>query len=223
MSLGDVTRHINLRYTGLAEAPCCLSCGSAVTEAQVRPGEVCIDLGSGRGQDVIRLAEAVGPTGFVYGVDVADGMVRRARRDAAKLGLSNVAFVQADLESLPLAASTAHVVISNCTINHARNKLQVWREIYRVLKPGGRFVVSDIYATEPVAEQYRTDLQAVSECWGGADTRDGYLATLAEAGFGEVRVLEESQPYAKGAIRCVSFTLLGHKPSCRCGCGQSGS
>lgn len=213
------TAPIDLRYSGLAEAPCCLSCGSAVAHVDARAGETCLDLGSGRGQDVIRLAEAVGPSGFVYGIDVAEGMVRRARRDAAKLGLTNVEFIQAELEALPLVSGSVDRVISNCTINHARDKLRVWIEIHRVLKPAGRFVVSDIYSVEPVPERYRNDPVAVAECWAGADTRDTYLATLERAGFAAVQILEESEPYPKGQIRCVSFTLLGQKARSRCGCG----
>ena len=89
-----------------------------------------------------------------------------------------------------------------------------------MLKPGGRFVVSDIYATEPVPEEHRTDPAAVAECWAGADTRKDYFAALAAAGFGDVQVVEETEPYAKGAIHCVSFTLVGRKARGRCGCGR---
>ena len=219
MTLVQSTDQINVRYTGLAEQPCCLSCGTAAVHADPGPGEVCVDLGSGRGQDVIRLAEAVGGSGFVHGIDVADGMIRRARRDAAKLGLTNVAFHQAELESLPLETDSVDLVVSNCTINHARDKLRVWREVHRVLKPGGRFVVSDIYATAPVPSEYRRDPVAIAECWAGADTRGVYLATLGRAGFEGVTVLEESDPYPKGKIQCVSFTLSGRKRARRCCCG----
>ena len=220
MTLVQSTEQINVRYSDLAERPCCLSCGSAVLHADAVAGEVCVDLGSGRGQDVIRLSEAVGESGFVYGIDVADGMIHRARRDAAKLGLTNVEFHRAELESLPLESETVDLVVSNCSINHARDKLRVWREVHRVLKPGGRFVVSDIYATGPVPSEYRSDPVAISECWAGADTRGTYFATLGRAGFDGVTVLEESAPYPKGKIECVSFTLLGTKRARRCCCGR---
>ncbi len=220
MTLVQSIDPINVRYSGLAEQPCCLSCGSAVVHADAVRGEVCVDLGSGRGQDVIRLAEAVGEPGFVYGIDVAEGMLRRARKDAAKLGLTNVEFHRAELEALPLATESVDLVVSNCAINHARDKLRVWREVHRVLKPGGRFVVSDIYATAPVPSEYRSDPAAIAECWAGADTRGTYFATLGRAGFEGVTVLEESVPYPKREIECVSFTLLGRKRSRRCCCGR---
>ena len=220
MTLVQSTEEINVRYSGLADQPCCLSCGSAVGHADAVSGEVCVDLGSGRGQDVIRLSEAVGDSGFVYGIDVAEGMIQRARRDAAKLGLTNVEFHRAELESLPLETESVDLVVSNCTINHARDKLRVWREVYRVLKPGGRFVVSDIYATAPVPGEYRSDPVAISECWAGADTRGAYFATLGRAGFEGVTVLDESAPYPKGKIECASFTLLGRKRVRRCCCGR---
>ncbi|MFH1812330.1 MAG: methyltransferase domain-containing protein [Pseudomonadota bacterium] len=217
MQITRATESIAQRYSELASSSCCLSCGGAIDLAQPRPGEVCVDLGSGRGQDVIRLAEAVGPTGLAYGVDVAEGMLATARRTAEKLGVTNARFVRCELEQLDLPARTADLVISNCTINHAGDKKAVWAEIFRVLKPGGRFVVSDIYATEEVPAAYRNDPVAVAECWAGAVTRDAYLETLVDSGFNSVQVLEESAPYAKGHIQVCSITLAGTRPA-SCGC-----
>jgi arsenite methyltransferase len=215
----QVHEAINIRYSELAETSCCLSCGGAVNHSDAAEGEVCVDLGSGRGTDVLRLAESVGPKGFVYGLDISDGMLQKARKQAEKLGVPNVRFVRTNLESLPLGDETVNLVISNCTINHADDKQAVWNEIFRILKPGGRFVVSDIYSTEPVPEQYRSDPQAVAECWAGSVTRSVYASQLSKAGFSDVRILEESNPYPKGSIEVASWTLVGYKPSAgRCSC-----
>jgi len=211
------TASINARYTTLAVDTCCLSCGGAINYAEPQPDEYCVDLGSGRGTDVLRMAEKVGEKGLVYGIDVSDGMIEAAISNAEKLAAGNVKFIKSDLENLPLPDNTAHLVISNCTINHASDKNRVWCEVYRILKPGGRFVVSDIYSMEPVPELYRNDPVAVSECWAGAVTRNEYMETLIQAGFNEIRVLEESQPYRKGLIHVASFTIFGKKAG-RCSC-----
>jgi arsenite methyltransferase len=205
------TSAINIRYSELAEQSCCLSCGGAINYALPQPGECCVDLGSGRGTDVLRMAEAVGEKGFIFGVDMSDGMLQTAKKNADKLGISNVSFIKSDLEKIDIPGGIADLVISNCTINHATDKLKVWNEIHRLLKDGGRFVVSDIFSIEPVPDKYRNDPVAVSECWAGAVTREEYLNTLTEAGFTEIRVIEESQPYPKGCIRVSGFTIFGKK------------
>ncbi len=209
---------INKRYSELATSDCCLSCGGAINYAKPALGEVCVDLGSGRGTDVLRMAEEVGADGFVYGIDISDGMLDKARANAEKFGIANVKFIPCELEKLDLPDKTAHLVISNCTINHAADKQAVWNEVFRILKKGGRFVVSDIYSTEPIDEMYRNDPQAVAECWAGAVTREEYMKTLAHAGFSTIKILEESAPYPKGKTTVCSFTIAGKKPSgCNCG------
>lgn len=217
MSTPEIQTAVTERYGELAQSTCCLSCGGAVDLAIPQPGEVGLDLGSGRGLDVLRMAEAVGPRGFVYGIDLTPGMIARAERNAEKLGISNARFMQCDLAAIDLPDDHVNLVISNCTINHAPDKAAVWREIFRLLKPGGRFVVSDIYALSPVPEEYRTDPQAVAECWAGSITREEYLADVAAAGFVDLAVLEESAPYPKGRIMVASLSLAGIKPS-RCCC-----
>ncbi len=215
------TKPIEIRYNSLAAEPCCLSCGSAVQYAGAREREICVDLGSGRGTDVLRMAGEVGPGGFVYGIDIADAMLEKARLNAEKLGITNVQFIKSSLDNIPVPGGIVDLVISNCTINHASDKQAVWNEIYRLLKKGGRFVVSDIYAMEEVPDHYRNDPQAVAECWAGADTKDAYLETLKRAGFINISILEESNPYKKGDIEVSSFTLAGTKPAgCSCGCGN---
>ena len=139
------TQEIEKRYSELAsDDACCLSCGGAINYSEAKPGEVCVDLGRGRGTDVLRLAETVGENGFVYGIDVADGMIEKASRQAEKLGVKNVKFIKTNLEALPLPNNSVDLIISNCTLNHAENKQLVWDEIFRILKKGGRVVVSDI-------------------------------------------------------------------------------
>jgi arsenite methyltransferase len=209
---------INKRYSELAESSCCLSCGGAMNYSEARPGEVCVDLGSGRGTDVLRLADSVDTHGFVYGIDISDGMIQKAKSTAERLGTSNVEFIQSPLEKISLKDNLADLVISNCTINHASDKQTVWNEVFRILKKGGRFVVSDIYSLEQIPDEYRTDPAAIAECWAGSVTRDEYLSQLNAAGFTDVKILEESTPYEKGKVLVSSWTIAGEKPGNICSC-----
>lgn len=206
-----ITEAINERYTSLSETSCCLSCGGAINHAKPQPGETCVDLGSGRGNDVIRLAEEVGENGFVFGIDISEGMIAKANATLEKFEVQNARILKAELESLPLRDNSIHLVISNCTINHASDKPAVWGEVYRILKSGGRFVVSDIYAVQPIAEKYRNDPAAVAECWAGSVTRAEYLTMLEKAGFNDIKIFEESEPYTKGQAEVASFTISGRK------------
>jgi ubiquinone/menaquinone biosynthesis C-methylase UbiE len=211
---------INKRYSDLAESTCCLSCGGALNYAEAGMNEVCVDLGSGRGTDVLRLAENVGIDGFVYGIDISDGMIQKAISTASRLGITNVNFIQSPLERIKLSDSIADLIISNCTINHATDKQAVWNEVFRILKKGGRFVISDIYAADPVPEVYKNDPVAIAECWAGSVTRDEYLEQLKVAGFSSIRIIEESAPYEKGKVMVSSWTIAGEKPSGKCNCGN---
>jgi arsenite methyltransferase len=202
---------IDKRYSELATTCCCLSCGGAAGHAAPQPGETCLDLGSGRGTDALRLAEQVGLGGRVIGLDAAEGMLRVARETARRLGVENAEFVRGELERLPLADGAVDLVISNCTLNHAADKRAVWREVARVLRPGGRFVVSDILAVTPVPAAFAQDPAAVAECWAGAVTEAEYRAQLSAAGFTEIEVLERSEPYPKGAIEVLGWTIRGMK------------
>lgn len=204
-------KEINKRYSELANSECCLSCGGALNYAEPKTGEVCVDLGSGRGTDVLRMADLVGETGFVFGIDISDGMLNKARANATKFGIANVSFKRCELEKLDLSDNIADLVISNCTLNHATNKQVVWNEIYRILKNGGRFVISDIFATSPIAEEYRNDPVAIAECWAGAVTRAEYMKNIENAGFAFFEIIEESSPYKKGKAEVASFTLTGNK------------
>jgi ubiquinone/menaquinone biosynthesis C-methylase UbiE len=203
---------INKRYNNLAETTCCLSCGGALNYSDARPGEVCVDLGSGRGSDVIRLAEIVGAGGIVYGIDISEGMIKKAVDTSKRLGVNNVDFLNSSLEKISLRNNIADLVISNCTINHSSDKQAVWSEVFRILKKGGRFVVSDIYSVNPVPDRYKNDPVAISECWGGSVTRSEYLEHLSNAGFTSVKIIEESEPYEKGKTTVISWTIAGLKP-----------
>lgn len=200
---------INERYSRLADESCCLSCGGAINYSKAKSGEICVDLGSGRGTDVLRLAQEVGPKGFVYGIDISAGMLKKAETTAAKMGIENVKFYNSELAHLPIPSKSVDLIISNCSINHSDKKQQVWLEMARILRDGGRFVVSDIYALESVPDEYRNDPDAVAECWAGAVTRSEYLKQIRRADFSEIQIIEESKPYTKGKIEVASFTVKG--------------
>jgi ubiquinone/menaquinone biosynthesis C-methylase UbiE len=202
---------IDKRYTELAETSCCLSCGGAINHSKPKLNDVCVDLGSGRGTDVIRLAEIVGEKGFVYGIDISEGMIKKSVDTSRRLGVKNVDFIQSTLENIKLPSASADLVISNCTINHSSDKQKVWNEVNRILKKGGRFVVSDIYALTPVPDEYKNDPAAIAECWAGSVTRTEYLDQLRNAGFAAPEIIEESDPYKKGKVMVASWTIAGTK------------
>ncbi len=206
------TQAISRRYDELSGQECCLSCGGAINYADIQPGYKCADLGSGKGFDVLKMATMAGPEGFAWGIDVSDAMMDTARENARKLNLDNVEFIKSELEDIRLESETLDLILSNCTLNHSLDQGKVWKEIYRVLKPGGCFVVSDIFSTEEVPGKYRNDPEAVAQCWAGAVTKETYFHHLKEAGFQSVEIIEESEPYAKGEIHVSSFTIKGCKP-----------
>lgn len=150
----------------------------------------------------------------VYGIDISEGMISKARKNLEKFEITNAEICHSNLETLPLADKSVDLVISNCTINHAENKEAVWTEIYRILKKGGRFVVSDIYSLEPVPSEYRHDSAAVAECWAGSVTRNEYLGQLSKAGFTDIDIIDESEPYEKGKIKVASWTIRGRRLKC---------
>jgi arsenite methyltransferase len=183
-----------------AEANLGVSCGNPTAQASLRPGEVVVDLGCGGGLDVFLAAAKVGPGGLAIGIDMTPEMLDRARRNAAKAQLTNVAFYQATIDRLPLAAASVDCVISNCVINLAPDKTAVFREIARVLKPGGRLAVSDIALKQPLPDELKSDIAAYVGCIAGAILIEDYRQGLLDAGFAHVQVLDSGadlNAYAK--------------------------
>jgi SAM-dependent methyltransferase len=173
-----------------AEANLGLSCGNPTALAGLRSGEVVVDLGSGGGMDVFLAAAKVGPTGKAIGIDMTPEMVALARRNAAKSGVENAEFHLAAIDQLPLPAASVDCVISNCVINLATDKLAVFREVYRILRPGGRVAISDIAIKMPLPVELAANLMAYVGCIAGAISIDEYRLGLAEAGFANVEVVD---------------------------------
>jgi SAM-dependent methyltransferase len=203
-----LARAVAGRYGGLAAAEGSLACGPALDLAAPRPGETVVDLGCGRGRDVLRAAAAVGPGGLAVGVDASEEMIARARASLPP-GASNVRLVRADLAATGLPGASAHLVVSNCAINHAPDKDAVFREVARLLRPGGRLVVSDVVSEGVLPEEVRSDPEAWAACYGGAVPEPDYRAAVERAGLREVEVLRRTEPYARGGAQVRSITLRG--------------
>ncbi|RPI33510.1 MAG: methyltransferase domain-containing protein [Chloroflexota bacterium] len=171
-----------------------LGCGDPITQAGLKPGEIVLDLGSGGGLDCFLASRQVGETGRVIGVDMTPEMLARARSAAQRMGIANVEFRQGYLEELPVENESVDVVISNCVINLSPDKNRVFREVYRTLKPGGRFSVSDIVISGQLPDTLRENMEAWSACVSGAIPAEDYVAGLTAAGFVDVKV------QAKGTI-----------------------
>jgi arsenite methyltransferase len=183
-----------------AEANMGLSCGNPTAMASLKPGETVVDLGSGGGLDVFLAARRVGPTGKAIGIDMTPQMIELARRNAQQSGVANVEFHQSTIDRLPLPDASVDCVISNCVINLAPDKPAVFREIARVLKPGGRLAVSDIALKQPLPAELAGDVMAYVGCIAGATLIDVYRRQLLEAGFAGVQVVDSGadlNAYAK--------------------------
>ena len=167
-----------------------LGCGNPTAVADLHDGEVVLDLGSGGGEDVFISAGRVGPEGRVFGVDMTDEMLKLARRNQREAGLENVEFLKGTIEEVPLPDDSVDVVISNCVINLSADKPSVLREAARVLRPGGRFAVTDIVADSGMDEATRADLAQWAGCLAGALTQDEFRSELEVAGFEEVELRE---------------------------------
>jgi arsenite methyltransferase len=165
-----------------------LGCGNPTALVELKPGEVVLDLGSGGGIDVLLSARRVGPTGFAYGLDMTDEMLALANTNANKRDVANVRFLKGEIEHIPLPDASVDVVISNCVINLSAEKPQVLREAFRVLKPGGRFAVSDVVVQGTLPAAIRTSVDAWAGCLGGALEEREYRSYLADAGFMDVDV-----------------------------------
>ena len=174
-------------------------CGNPSALAEIKPGEYVLDLGSGGGIDCFLGGRAVGSTGRVVGVDMTPDMVFLAKKNARLLGSSNVEFLLADMEQLPLKEHTVDVVISNCVINLSPDKERVFQEAFRVLRPGGRFHVSDILLEKDLPEAISNDLDRLLGCIAGADLKNTYLDRLRRAGFVDIDIPEAINTPTEGA------------------------
>ncbi len=184
-------------------------CGSPVAFADLREGETVLDLGSGGGIDVFLAAQKVGPRGRAIGVDMTEAMVERARASAQKMGFTNVKFLLGEIEALPLADASVDVVISNCVVNLVPDKARAFSEAFRVLKPGGRLIVSDIVTRGKIVNFLKGDLTAWAGCLAGAVEDREYLRIISEAGFERVEVIAHSaMPETAGFY---SMTVRGYK------------
>jgi SAM-dependent methyltransferase len=187
-----------------AEANMGLSCGNPTAYASLKPGEVVVDLGSGGGLDVFLAAAKVGPTGKAIGIDMTPEMIARARKNAAKGAdgrpIANVEFHLSTIDKMPLPDATADCVISNCVINLVPDKRAVFREIFRVLKSGGRVAISDLVLKKPLPPELAADLTAYVGCIAGAIGVEEYRSGLGEAGFGQIEIVDtgsDLNAYAK--------------------------
>lgn len=208
-----------------------LGCGIPTEYAQISKGDVVVDLGSGAGNDVFVARALTGETGRVIGVDMTPQMIEKARTNAAKLGFSNVEFRLGEIEAMPIEANTADVVVSNCVLNLVPNKEQAFAEVFRILKPGGHFSISDVVITRPLPEGLQRAAEMYAGCVAGASLKGDYLGIIEKQGFVNVKVQVEKpltvpdDVLAKyldesgvaelkrqgGAI--LSITVYGEKPS----------
>jgi SAM-dependent methyltransferase len=169
-----------------------LGCGNPTAIDALRPGETVVDLGSGAGMDAFLAAKQVGPGGRVIGVDMTDAMLDKARENARKTGATNVEFRKGQIEELPIENESVDAIISNCVINLSPEKDRVFREAFRVLRPGGRIMISDLVLERPLPPELIGSIDAYLGCVGGASLRAEYLETIEKAGFAEVRVERET-------------------------------
>jgi SAM-dependent methyltransferase len=224
----DIRERVRERYAAAAGSGCCgtevfgaslygdeaadapaaaveasLGCGVPTAVADLHEGESVLDLGSGGGADVFLSARRVGPTGKAIGLDMTDEMLELARANAAAAGVENVEFVKGYIEDIPLPDESVDVVISNCVINLSADKGQVLREVARVLRPGGRFAVSDVIADDHMDAATRADMQQWTGCVAGALTRGQFEAALADAGLVDLEINETHRVHEHAASAIV--------------------
>ncbi len=187
-----------------------LGCGNPTALASLEEGEVVLDLGSGAGFDCFLAADKVGESGRVIGVDMTAEMIEKARENVEKGDYRNVEFRLGEIENLPVADNSADVVISNCVVNLSPDKKRVYQEAYRVLKPGGRMMISDIVLLKELPTALKNSIEAYVGCIGGATSREEYLATIAAAGFQDVEVVDEISArglYAGNDVQAIADNL----------------
>lgn len=189
------------------EANLGLGCGNPTGMGEIKEGEMVLDLGSGAGFDCFLAAKKVGQTGKVIGVDMTEEMVERAKDNAKKQGYDNVEFKLGDIENLPIEDNSIDVVISNCVVNLAPDKSKVFKEVYRVLKKGGRMYISDIVLLNDLTQKQKEDEDLIAGCVAGALLKDDYLKIIKDAGF-EVRILSEDKDISKRQYQGIPLESL---------------
>ncbi|MDH4263263.1 MAG: methyltransferase domain-containing protein [Spirochaetia bacterium] len=200
---------IQTRYSQEAkEEESNLSCGSVLSWANLQANEIVVDLGCGKGNEVFKASKF---SHYVYGIDFTQEMIDKAKKYQHTNNVQNVEFINGTIDSVPLYDSIADVVISNCAINHSSDKSIVYSEIYRILKPGGRFIVSDIVSQVQLPEYISNDPQAIAQCYGGAITQNDYFLAIQQAGFTNIDILHNSLPYEKKGVLIRSITLKSVK------------
>ena len=192
----DISRKIGYSEKELSSVPeganLGLGCGNPIALASLKEGETVLDLGSGAGFDCFLAASKVGKKGKVIGVDMTPEMLDKGRTNAKKGKYTNVEFRLGEIENLPVADQSVNVIISNCVINLSPNKRQVFKEAYRVLAPNGRLIVSDIVLLDELPKELKENAQAYTSCISGAELKEEYLNLMKEAGFKEVKVIDET-------------------------------
>ena len=195
-----------------------LGCGNPTALAELEPGEAVLDLGSGGGIDVLLSAKRVGPQGIVYGLDMTDEMLALARENQSKAGVENVTFLKGEIENIPLPDSSVDVIISNCVINLSADKDRVLREAFRVLRPGGRFAVSDVVVTGDVPAEIRRNVELWIGCIAGALRDSDYRSKLSAAGFRNIDIeptrvyeVEDARPFL--AAQGIDVDAVARKTS----------
>jgi len=181
-----------------------LGCGNPTAHASLKEGEVVVDLGAGGGIDCFLAANAVGKSGSVIGVDMTPDMVSSARANALRGGYDNVDFRLGEIEHLPVADNSVDTIISNCVINLSPDKDQVFRDAYRVLKPGGRVMVSDIVINKELPESIKNSMESYAACIAGASYKQDYLETITRAGFKDIEIVSESTINLGDLVSAVS-------------------
>jgi len=187
-----------------------LGCGNPVALADIRKGETVLDIGAGGGLDIFLASKKVGPEGKVIGLDMTEQMVEKARKNARKGRYNNVEFKLGEAENIPVKDNSIDLVISNCVINLVPNKENAYREIYRILKRGGRFVISDLVTEKELDESIRNNPEKLVACVGGALTEKEYIGVIKKSGFKNVKILKKSSMVVSG-IKVLSETIKGEK------------
>jgi arsenite methyltransferase len=221
-------------YTSLegynADADLGLGCGLPTEFAQIKRGDTVVDLGSGAGNDCFVARAIAGETGKIIGLDMTEAMILKARINAANLGFNNVEFRPGDIEKMPIGTNRADVVVSNCVLNLVPNKVQAFREIYRILKPGGHFSISDVVIVGQLPQRLQADAEMYAGCVSGAIQKDEYLGIIRKTGFENITVQKEKAitipdeilknylsetelaAYKNGSVGILSITVYAGKP-----------